>query len=159
MIIWKTACRRSLFLPWDGSKGACRTGGFLYGKSLPHFGSASDDSGVITGPATDRASVQNTTISTNSAAAATCSTVLPTKPTSPSNSTTRSTAAACASIPSPRTTNTAGKFSLRDRASAAPAITAPRKIRMLTATPTTKPLQSALNTPTRWTGCGSCLRN
>lgn len=93
------------------------------------------------------------------AAAATCSTALPTKPTSPSNSTTRSTAAACASIPSLRTTNTAGRFSLRDRASAAPAITAPRKIRMPTATPTTKPLQSVLNTPTRWTGCGSCLRN
>ena len=92
-------------------------------------------------------------------AAATCSTALPTKPTSPSNSTTRSTAAACASIPSLRTTNTAGRFSLRDRASAAPAITAPRKIRMPTATPTTKPLQSVLNTPTRWTGCGSCLRN
>ena len=68
-------------------------------------------------------------------------------------------AAACASIPSLRTTNTAGRFSLRDRASAAPAITAPRKIRMPTATPTTKPLQSVLNTPTRWTGCGSCLRN
>ena len=117
------------------------------------------DSGVITGPATDRASVPNTTISTSSAAAATCSTVLPTKPTSPSNSTTRSTAAACASIPSLRTTNTAGRFSLRDRASAAPAITAPRKIRMPTATPTTTPLQSVLNTPTRWTGCGSCLRN
>ena len=51
------------------------------------------------------------------------------------------------------------RWEIRDRASAAPAITAPRKIRMPTATPTTKPLQSVLNTPTRWTGCGSCLRN